>query len=90
MLVLADSPDYNPIEFTFSKVKAELKKNRETATVDVDLAIHNALGAVTARDMQGYFRHCGYKSEPVEGDIERQLEEEDLVAAHAMIASFTE
>ena len=81
MLVLADSPDYNPIEFTFSKVKAELKKNRETATVDVDLAIHNALGAVTARDMQGYFRHCGYKFEPTAADIERQLEEEGLVAA---------
>ena len=76
----------NPIEFTFSKVKAELKKDREVAATDVDLAIHNALTAVTPRDMQGYFRHCGYKSVPVEGDVEREQEAEDLAVAHAMAA----
>ncbi len=56
----AYSPDMNPIEPTWAKVKAEL---RRVAARTVD-ALHHALGpaldAVTPHDAAGCFRHCGY------------------------------
>jgi transposase len=56
----AYSPDMNPIEPTWAKVKAEL---RRVAARTVD-ALHQALGpaldAVTPHDAAGCFRHCGY------------------------------
>jgi transposase len=54
------SPDLNPIEMAWAKVKALLRK-AEARTVD---ALHAALGpaldAVTARDAAGFFRQAGY------------------------------
>lgn len=54
------SPDYNPIEMIWSKVKGLL---RSIAARTVD-ALHEAFGvafaAVTAGDILGCFRHCGY------------------------------
>lgn len=54
------SPDKNPIEPIWSKVKRLL---RSTAARTVD-ALHDAFGvamrAVTPADIQGCFRHCGY------------------------------
>jgi transposase len=56
----AYSPDLHPIEPTWAKVKAEL---RRVAARSVD-ALHEALGpalaSVTPRDAAGCFRHCGY------------------------------
>ncbi len=56
----AYSPDLNPIEPGWAKVKAEL---RRVAARTVD-ALHEALGpalsAITAQDTAGFFRHCGY------------------------------
>jgi transposase len=55
------SPDFNPIEEAFSKVKGSLRKaaarTREEALVE---ALGAALEAVTAEDAQGFFKHCGY------------------------------
>jgi transposase len=54
------SPDYNPIEQAFSKVKAVLRK---LAAREVDAlfdAVGAALKAVTAADAAAYVRHCGY------------------------------
>jgi transposase len=54
------SPDFNPIEMIWSKVKGLL---RTIAARTVD-ALHDAFGqafaAVTASDILGCFRHCGY------------------------------
>ena len=54
------SPDFNPIEMIWSKVKGLL---RTIAARTVD-ALHDAFGrafaAVTPRDILGCFRHCGY------------------------------
>ena len=54
------SPDLNPIEMIWSKVKGLL---RTIAARTVD-ALHEAFGvafaAVTAGDILGCFRHCGY------------------------------
>jgi transposase len=54
------SPDLNPIESMWSKVKASL---RETAARTFDAlvdGIKNALHAITLEDCEGYFEHCGY------------------------------
>jgi transposase len=54
------SPDLNPIEMIWSKVK-RLLRSAAARTVD---ALHDAFGAamdaVTTRDILGCFRHCGY------------------------------
>ena len=54
------SPDFNPIEMIWSKVK-RLLRSAATRTVD---ALHEAFGramdAVTPGDIFGCFRHCGY------------------------------
>ena len=56
----AYSPDLNPIEPAWAKVKARL---RRVAARSVD-ALHEALGpalaAITPQDAAGFFRHCGY------------------------------
>jgi len=57
----AYSPDLNPIEEAFSKVKALLKKAAaRTKGMLVD-AIARALASVTTQDAWGWFVHSGYK-----------------------------
>lgn len=54
------SPDLNPIENMWSKVKASL---RETAARTFDAlvdGVKKALQAITPDDCEGYFEHCGY------------------------------
>lgn len=54
------SPDFNPIESMWSKVKAILRSLKaRTAEALLD-AIGTALRAVTASDAEGWFAHCGY------------------------------
>lgn len=57
----AYSPDLNPIEEMFSKVKGSLR-SAAARTVDglID-AMGDALRAVTDRDVLGWFRHRGYR-----------------------------
>jgi transposase len=54
------SPDFNPIEMIWSKVKG-LLRSLAARTIDT---LHNAFGrafaAVTPGDIRGCFRHCGY------------------------------
>ena len=56
----AYSPDLNPIEPGWAKVKAALRR-AAARTVD---ALHDACGsaldAITPQDATGFFRHCGY------------------------------
>jgi transposase len=54
------SPDYNPIEGAFSKIKHSLRKAK-VRTLDALLeATHRALAAVSEEDARGFFAHCGY------------------------------
>jgi transposase len=56
------SPDFNPIEQAFSKVK-DLMRRAEARTREALIeAMGVALSAVAARDAQGFFGHCGYSS----------------------------
>ncbi len=54
------SPDLNPIENMWSKVKALLRKAAARSFKNVVDAVGQALLAVTTTDCQGYFSHCGY------------------------------
>lgn len=54
------SPDFNPIEQAFSKVKAYLRKVAARTTERLEKAIATALQAITPQDARGWFRHCGY------------------------------
>jgi transposase len=59
------SPDFSPIEETFSKVKTHLRRAGARTREALQDAICQALLTVTAQDPQGWFRHCGYL--PAEG-----------------------
>jgi transposase len=54
------SPDLNPIEEAFSKVKRILRKAESRTREALVEAIGAAVSAVTAKDARGFFEHCGY------------------------------
>jgi transposase len=56
----AYSPDFNPIEQAFSKIKALLKKAAARTREALIEAIAQALREITVRDIRGWFAHCGY------------------------------
>lgn len=58
----AYSPDLNPIEEAFSKVKAHLRKAAARTRESLVEAMGEALSAVTLQDAAGWFAHCGYGS----------------------------
>jgi transposase len=56
----AYSPDFNPIEKMWSKVKALLRTAEARTPDDLVRAIGQALEQVTAQDALGWFVSCGY------------------------------
>jgi hypothetical protein len=56
------SPDFNPIENMFSKLKAHLKKVMQTAVAPLWKLVDEALATITPSDASGFFRHCGYQA----------------------------
>jgi transposase len=56
----AYSPDLNPIEKMWSKVKALLRGTEARTPADLITAIGQALAMVTAQDALGWFVSCGY------------------------------
>ena len=54
------SPDFNPIEEAFSKIKGALRKAGARTREALIEALGVAISAVTARDARGFFEHCGY------------------------------
>ena len=64
----AYSPDLNPIEKMFSKLKAFLRKAAARTVDRLHEAIGDALRTVTHRDIAGWSKSCGYstsKREPL-------------------------
>jgi transposase len=57
----AYSPDYNPIEEAFAKIKNLLRKAAARSKEALVEAMGAALSAVTAADAQGFFEHAGYR-----------------------------
>jgi len=56
----AYSPDLNPIEPAWAKVKAELRRVAARTADALHEACGPALAAITPQDAAGFFRHCGY------------------------------
>jgi transposase len=56
----AYSPDFSPIEETFSKIKVFLRRAGARTREALEEAICQALQTVTSQDARGWFRHCGY------------------------------
>ena len=54
------SPDYNPIENMWSKVKAHLRRAAARTFDALGQAIDSALAAVSPEDCRGFFAHSGY------------------------------
>lgn len=57
------SPDLNPIEEAFSKIKNIVRKAGARTRELVDEAMGEAMRAVTLEDVLGWFTHCGYVSQ---------------------------
>ena len=57
------SPDFNPIELAFTKIKASLKKAAARTLPDLWDAIRNAIDAVTPTECANFFTACGYEPE---------------------------
>ena len=58
----AYSPDMNPIELAWSKLKALLRSVGARSREALEQAIPGALATVTSRNAHGWFRHAGYRS----------------------------
>ena len=56
----AYSPDLNPIELMWSKVKTYLRAAQARTAEALVQAIAAALATVTAQDAMNWFAHCGY------------------------------
>lgn len=54
------SPDLNPIEAMWSKIKAFLRNAKARTPDSLLAAIKDALNSVSPQDALGFFRHCGY------------------------------
>jgi transposase len=55
------SPDFNPIELAFAKLKAFLRAARPRSYEQVCTLIAIALDLYTADECANYVRHCGYR-----------------------------
>ncbi len=54
------SPDFSPLENCWSKVKAVVRGTEPRTASGLDAALTQALNSVTAADVDGWFKHCGY------------------------------
>lgn len=55
------SPDLNPIEECFSKIKSLLRKAEARSREVLVEAMGRAMSSITERDAQGFFENCGYR-----------------------------
>ena len=59
-----NSPDFNPIELAFAKLKAFMRAARPRSfrpQVQVCTLVATALGLYTSTECANYVRHCGYR-----------------------------
>lgn len=59
-LLRAYSPDFNPIEQSFSKLKAHLRKAGERSVPALWDRIGTVLQSFTPQECSNYFTHAGY------------------------------
>jgi transposase len=56
------SPDFNPIEGAFSKLKSYLRGACARTQQTLMEVIGQALSTISASDAEGFFEHCGYRA----------------------------
>jgi len=54
------SPDFNPIEQAWSKLKQLLRGAKARLLDQLEPAVAHAIATITCDNALGYFRHCGY------------------------------
>jgi transposase len=57
------SPDFNPIEYLFAKIKAFIRKFRPLTPPDLFQALKQAILSILTVDANNAFSHCGYLSQ---------------------------
>lgn len=55
------SPDFNPIEQAWSKLKQLLRGIKARILDQLEPALAKAIDAITPKDAKAFFRHCGYQ-----------------------------
>lgn len=63
-LLPAYSPDCNPIEQAFAKIKTQLRSAEARTFTALVTAVGVALETVSAADARGCYTHCGYPLSP--------------------------
>lgn len=58
----AYSPDLNPIELCWSKMKTLLRARQPRSFDDLDRELPGVLAHITAQDATAWFQRCGYRS----------------------------
>lgn len=54
------SPDFNPIELAFSKLKTRLRQLQARTREALEKAIRTATNWIRRKDARNWFAHCGY------------------------------
>jgi transposase len=54
------SPDLNPVENMWSKIKSFLRKVKKRDKESLFEAVGDALSSVSSQDAAGWFQFCGY------------------------------
>lgn len=54
------SPDFNPDEELWSKVKSILRRLKKRTIRKLLAAVHRAVKQVSSKDCKDFFQHCGY------------------------------
>jgi transposase len=54
------SPDFNPIEQAWSKLKTLLRSAAARTKEALETALSELIGRITTADAHGFFQHCGY------------------------------
>jgi transposase len=54
------SPDFNPIEKCWAKIKQLLRGAKARSLAALEMAVTQALATVTPQNIEACFRHCGY------------------------------
>ena len=55
------SPDFNPIELLWSKMKTSLRKAKARTKDKLEEALDQALASITIQDIKNWFSHDGYR-----------------------------
>ena len=54
------SPDFNPIEQAWSKIKQKLRSAQARTVEALEAAVAQAIATVSSQDATAWFRHCGH------------------------------